>query len=82
AAIGSVENHIDQDKIDIYFEDFAVMKDGQAIQYDGEHGNKLMKNKHLKFTVDLKSGNSDAKIYTTDISYDYIRINAEYKKQK
>ncbi len=47
-----------------------------------EHGNKLMKNKHLKFTVDLNSGNSDAKIYTTDISYDYIRINAEYKKQK
>lgn len=82
AAIGSVQNQIDQDRIDIYFEDFAVMKDGQAIQFDVEHGNKLMKNKHLKFTVDLNSGNSDAKIYTNDISYDYIRINAEYKKQK
>ncbi len=82
AAIGSVQNQVDQTKIDIYFEDFAVMKDGQAIQYDRKHGSKLMKNKHLKFTVDLNSGNSDAKIYTTDISYDYIRINAEYKKQK
>src|SRR4030042_682305 len=39
AAIGSVENQIDKDRIDIYFEDFAVMKNGQAIQYDGEHGN-------------------------------------------
>ncbi len=82
AAIGSVQNQIDSDKIDIYFEDFAVMKNGQAIQYDEEHGNRLMKNKHLSFIIDLNSGNSDAKIYTTDISYDYIRINAEYKKQK
>lgn len=82
AAIGSVQNQIDGSKIDIYFEDIAVMKKGQAIQFDEEHGNKLMKNKHLKFTVDLNSGNSDTKIYTNDISYDYIRINAEYKKQK
>jgi len=82
AAIGSVENQINQDRIGIYFEDIAVMKDGQEIQFDIEHGNKLMKNKHLKFTIDLNYGNSDAKIYTTDISYDYIRINAEYKKQK
>ncbi|MCL5069496.1 MAG: bifunctional glutamate N-acetyltransferase/amino-acid acetyltransferase ArgJ [Actinobacteria bacterium] len=82
AAIGSVQNQIDQNNVDIYFEDFAVMEKGQAVQFDIENANKLMKNKHLKFTVDLNSGNSDAKIYTADISYDYIRINAEYKKQK
>jgi glutamate N-acetyltransferase/amino-acid N-acetyltransferase len=82
AAIGSVEHQIDQNKVDIYLDDIQVMKNGQANDFDIEHGNKLMKNKNLKFVVDLKAGNDSAKIYTNDISYDYIKINAEYKKQK
>ncbi|MCL4416081.1 MAG: bifunctional glutamate N-acetyltransferase/amino-acid acetyltransferase ArgJ, partial [Actinobacteria bacterium] len=47
AAIGSVQNQIDQNNVDIYFEDFAVMEKGQAVQFDIENANKLMKNKHL-----------------------------------
>ncbi len=82
AAIGSVEHQIDQNKVDIYMDDIQVMKNGQANDFDIEHGNRLMKNKNLKFVVDLKAGNDSAKIYTNDISYDYIKINAEYKKQK
>ncbi len=82
AAIGSVEHQIDQNKVDIYLDDIQVMKNGQANDFDIEHGNRLMKNKNLKFVVDLKAGNDSAKIYTNDISYDYIKINAEYKKQK
>jgi glutamate N-acetyltransferase/amino-acid N-acetyltransferase len=81
-AIGSVEHQIDQNKVDIYLDDIQVMKNGQANDFDIEHGNRLMKNKNLKFVVDLKAGNDSAKIYTNDISYDYIKINAEYKKQK
>jgi glutamate N-acetyltransferase/amino-acid N-acetyltransferase len=81
-AIGSVEHQIDQNKVDIYLDDIQVMKNGQANDFDIEHGNRLMKNKNLKFVVDLKAGNDSAIIYTNDISYDYIKINAEYKKQK
>ena len=82
AAIGSVEHQIDQNKVDIYMDDIQVMKNGQANDFDIEHGNRLMKDKNLKFVVDLKAGNDSVKIYTNDISYDYIKINAEYKKQK
>ena len=82
AAIGSAQHQIDQNKVDIFLDDIQVMKNGQASDFDIEHGNRLMKNKNLKFVVDLKAGNDSAKIYTNDISYDYIKINAEYKKQK
>jgi glutamate N-acetyltransferase/amino-acid N-acetyltransferase len=39
----------------------------------------ILKNRELSLTVDLHLGREGAKIWTTDLSYDYIKINASYR---
>ena len=39
---------------------------------------KKMKNKNISIVIDLKSGIHSCEVYTCDLSYDYVRINAEY----
>jgi len=39
---------------------------------------KKMKNKNISIVIDLKSGIHSGEVYTCDLSYDYVRINAEY----
>jgi glutamate N-acetyltransferase/amino-acid N-acetyltransferase len=82
SAVGSIENNIDNSKVDISLADMPVMKNGMATDYDNEHANRLLKDKHIKFIINLNSGSGSAKILTNDISNEYIKINALYKKQK
>ena len=39
---------------------------------------KKMKSKNIFICIDLKSGIYSDEVYTCDLSYDYVRINAEY----
>ncbi len=82
AAIGSIENSIDNRKVDIYLEDIKVMEDGVAVNYDEETVNKYMHERYIKFNICLNSGNASSRILTNDITYEYIKINAFYKKQR
>jgi glutamate N-acetyltransferase/amino-acid N-acetyltransferase len=38
-----------------------------------------MKNRRFTVTIDLKGGKSEFTVLTTDLSFDYIKINAEYR---
>jgi len=82
AAIGSVEDAIDSKRIDIYLDDILVMEKGVAADYDEERANRHLKEKHIRFLVDLNSGDACSRILTNDITYEYIKINAFYRKQK
>jgi glutamate N-acetyltransferase/amino-acid N-acetyltransferase len=42
-------------------------------------GQKEMDREDIKITVKLGQGKSDATIWTTDLSYQYVKINAEYR---
>jgi glutamate N-acetyltransferase/amino-acid N-acetyltransferase len=37
-----------------------------------------MKKKSIVITLDLKAGDQSTEMYTCDLSYDYVKINAEY----
>ena len=39
---------------------------------------KKMQKKTILIAIDLNNGNESAEVYTCDLSYDYVRINAEY----
>ncbi len=82
AAIGSVDNNIDSGNIDIYLSDILIMEKGMAKDYDETAAAALLKERNIKFLIDLNTGNASARILTNDISYEYIKINALYKKQK
>lgn len=78
AAAGRSGAKMDPDKADLYFGDVKVMQDGVALDIPADESRKPMLEKELVITLDLKLGDDDARVFTCDFSYDYIKINAEY----
>jgi len=81
AAIGNAEvSNIDISKINIYLNDYLFAENGAlATSYDEAIANKEMKKEEISLKIDLQNGNASQHFYTTDLSYDYVKINAEYR---
>lgn len=77
-AMGSVDCDFDPEKVDIYIGDVLIVKNGMGVEFDRVYTEKLMKEKEVKFTVDLSYGKEEFSVLTTDMSFDYIKINALY----
>jgi len=82
AAIGSIDNNIDNSKIDISCSGIFVMKSGMSVDFDEGHANNLLKERYISFIINLNCGQQSARILTNDITYEYIKLNAFYKKQQ
>ena len=81
AAVGraGVEG-LDVSKIDIYLGDVSIVRGGgRDPGYTEEAGQKVMKESEITICVELARGHAEAQIWTTDFSYDYVKINAEYR---
>ena len=81
-AIGSESSEIEQEKVDLYFGDELIMKNGSTHDFDKKKTAHMMRESFLRFKIDMNSGKHRARILTNDITYDYIKINAEYRKQR
>jgi glutamate N-acetyltransferase/amino-acid N-acetyltransferase len=79
AALGSAGCDFNPDKVDIYLSDILIVKNGIIEEFNSEHTEKLMKQKEIKFTVDMNEGKYGFKVLTADLSFDYVRINALYR---
>ncbi|MFV1952072.1 MAG: bifunctional glutamate N-acetyltransferase/amino-acid acetyltransferase ArgJ [Nitrospinota bacterium] len=78
AGVSGVE--FDVEKIDIYFNEEKVVKGGVGIGRNNEEGiKKTLKQRDITITIDLCMGGKRTSVWTSDLSYDYIRINADYK---
>jgi len=70
----------DYTKIEIYFDDILIFKDGEIYaNYNEEMAKKYLKNKNLIINIVFNTGNNSSTVWTTDLSYDYIKINADYR---
>ncbi len=79
-AIGKVDVDIDIDKIDVYLGDVCLMSQGgKASDYTEERGAAVMSKDEILIRVDLNSGGSSETVWTSDLSHEYVRINAEYR---
>ena len=54
-------------------------KGGRAASYREEDGSRIMQQAEITVRVDLGRGAAKASIYTCDFSYDYVKINADYR---
>jgi glutamate N-acetyltransferase/amino-acid N-acetyltransferase len=52
---------------------------GRAASYREEDGSRIMKNAEITVRVDLGRGSAAATVWTCDFSYDYVKINADYR---
>ena len=52
---------------------------GRAQSYQEADGQRVMKQAEITIRVRLARGNAQATVWTCDFSYDYVRINADYR---
>ena len=81
AAIGyaGVKN-LDVEKIQVWLDDVQICKDGgAAADYTEEAGARVMSQAEMTIRVDLGRGQARDTVYTCDLSYDYVKINADYR---
>ncbi len=79
-AVGKADASIDTSKIDIQLNDLFLMKMGQIERnYTEERGFVEMKKPTIIITVNLNLGQHEEIVWTTDLSYDYVKINSEYR---
>ncbi|MBL4621902.1 MAG: bifunctional glutamate N-acetyltransferase/amino-acid acetyltransferase ArgJ [Immundisolibacteraceae bacterium] len=81
AAVGyaPIEN-LDISKVEIFLGDVCIVRNGaRADQYEEAAGAAVMAEGDITLTIDLHSGDGRIDFWTCDLSYDYVRINAEYR---
>lgn len=70
----------DPARIDLYIGDVPIVKDGLIVAGDWESAaHKVMSAKEFTVLLDLKSGGHEARFLTTDLSEEYVTINADYR---
>ncbi|MDH7602803.1 MAG: bifunctional glutamate N-acetyltransferase/amino-acid acetyltransferase ArgJ [Armatimonadota bacterium] len=77
-AVGASGARVEPDKVSLWFGDVQIVNNGEPTQFDLDAVRSVMSCKDLQIRVDLGIGAGRAKVYTCDLSYDYVRINAEY----
>lgn len=81
AAVGRAGlNQLDVERINIYLDEICIVRGGgRASDYDEEWGRRVMARAEITVRVELGRGAAMACVWTCDFSYDYVRINAEYR---
>ena len=82
-ALGYSGVEFDPEQVDLYFESAAgklmIIKDGVAVDYSEEEATKILSEKEVTAIADMKMGEACATAWGCDLTYDYIKINADYR---
>jgi glutamate N-acetyltransferase/amino-acid N-acetyltransferase len=79
-ALGHSGARIHPDRIDVFFDRSPIVKSGMGVGGRlEERAGQVMKKKSFKVTVDLHQGKGQFSVLTTDLSIDYVKINASYR---
>jgi len=71
---------LDVDGVKVWLDDVLVAENGgRAASYKEEDGARVMAQAEITVRVDLGRGAAAASVYTCDFSYDYVKINADYR---
>lgn len=82
-ALGYSGVTFDPEKIELFFESAAgriqIYKEGVATDYSEEEATKILSEPAVTVLVDIKEGESEATAWGCDLTYDYVKINADYR---
>ena len=81
AAVGYAGiDDLDQTRIDLFLDEVHVARNGgRHPGYREEDGQRVMKQSEISVRVDLHRGSAQTIVWTCDLSYDYVKINADYR---
>lgn len=82
-ALGYSGAAFDPEKIELYLESSAgkilIFKDGTAANYSEEEAERILSSSEVTALVDMKMGDAEATAWGCDLTYDYVKINADYR---
>ncbi len=67
------------DRFDVYLGDLQVAGEGRGLNFDEERASMILARDPVVVTVDFHDGDGEARAWGCDFSYDYVRINANYR---
>ena len=77
-AVGNAGAPLNTDKVDILLNKNLLLKNGNPTHLSQKILEKSMRQHEINITIDLKCGKEWEEVFTCDLSYDYVKINAEY----
>ena len=82
-AIGYSGADVDINKIDVYFKsksgEIAVCKNGAGVPFSEEYAKTVLLQKEIEILVNLNDGKQSATAWGCDLTYDYVKINGDYR---
>lgn len=82
-AMGYSGAQFDPEKVDLFFESAAgsmqIIKDGVALDYSEELATKILSEPEVTAIADVKMGDASATAWGCDLTFDYVKINADYR---
>ena len=82
-AIGYSGADVDVNKVDVSFSsgkgEILVCKDGAGVDFSEEKAKEILLEKEIDILISLNSGSADATAWGCDLTYDYVKINGDYR---
>ena len=82
-AIGYSGADVDVTKVDVSFKsckgEILVCKDGAGVEFSEEKAKEILLEKEINILVSLNDGDGKAEAYGCDLTYDYVKINGDYR---
>ncbi|MGL4663833.1 MAG: bifunctional glutamate N-acetyltransferase/amino-acid acetyltransferase ArgJ [Clostridium butyricum] len=82
-ALGYANVDFDPEKVDVSFESCAgeieVCKNGSSVAFDEDKAKKVLDQKEIIIKINLSQGESTAYVWGCDLSYEYVKINGDYR---
>jgi len=82
-ALGYAGIDFDPNKVDVSFKsaagEIAVCESGCALTFDEKLAKEILTQEIIEILIDMKAGSASAMAWGCDLSYDYVRINGDYR---
>ena len=82
-AMGYSGAQFDPEKVDLFFESAAgklqIIENGVAVDYSEEKASRILSEPEVTAIADVKMGDAKASAWGCDLTYDYVKINADYR---
>ncbi|MBQ9789718.1 MAG: bifunctional glutamate N-acetyltransferase/amino-acid acetyltransferase ArgJ [Lentisphaeria bacterium] len=78
AALGYAKVDFNPDLVNIYYDDKIVVRNGGDAGTPEEDLASIMQKREFTILIDMGCGSSDYFVWTSDVSYEYVKINADY----
>ena len=82
-ALGYSGVSFDPEQVELFCSDgekeICIAKNGMLTDYDEQEATRILSAPEVKVTVDMKMGEAEATAWGCDLTYEYVKINADYR---